>query len=112
MMTRAAATAAGLLYLASLAQAEGIRLELPIRCDFGRDCWIQQYVDRDPGPGVRDYACGSETYNGHDGTDFRIRDIEAVRRGYPVVASAAGTVSGARDDMDDRLLRTDADAQT
>ena len=45
--------------------AAALELSLPIACTPGTDCFIQQYVDRDKGPGVRDYACGAETYDGH-----------------------------------------------
>ena len=48
-------------------------LLLPIDCEPGIDCWIPRYVDHDPGPGVRDYACGKLTGDAHKGTDFAIR---------------------------------------
>ena len=52
-------------------------LTLPLACAPNRDCWIANHVDLDPGPGVRDYACGDLTYDGHKGTDFAIRDRAA-----------------------------------
>jgi hypothetical protein len=69
-------------------------LSLPIACTPGTDCFIQQYVDRDKGPGVRDYACGAETYDGHEGTDIRLRTTAEVAKGVGVLASAPGTVIG------------------
>jgi hypothetical protein len=76
-------------------------LALPIRCQPGRDCWLVNYVDMDPGPGRRDYACGKKTYDGHKGTDIAIRDLEAMKKGVAVVAAAGGVVRGARDGMED-----------
>ena len=76
-------------------------LALPILCQPGRDCWLVNYVDMDPGPGRRDYACGKKTYDGHKGTDIAIRDLEAMKKGVAVVAAAGGVVRGARDGMED-----------
>jgi len=75
---------------------------LPIACDPGTTCWIVNYVDHDPGPGTRDYACGQATYNGaggkgHNGTDFAIRDGRAMRDGVAVLAAADGVVTATRD---------------
>lgn len=73
------------------------KLEMPIRCTVGQDCFIQNYVDHDPGAGAHDYTCGKLTYDGHHGTDFRLRDLAAMRRQVAVVASAPGVVVGVRD---------------
>lgn len=72
-------------------------LEPPVRCELGRDCFIQNYFDHDPGPGAVDYTCGSLVYDGHHGTDFRVRDLVAMRGNVEVVASASGVVAGVRD---------------
>jgi len=85
--------------------AETIRLDLPIDCVIGETCVIQGYVDRDPGPGAVDFACGHLTYDGHKGTDFRIPDLEAMRRGVAVLAAEAGRVTGIRDGMADVSVR-------
>lgn len=82
-------------------QAQELGLGLPLECEMNRDCFIQQYVDTDPGPGARDFMCGPLVYDGHKGTDFRLRDRQMMRDGVPVVASAAGTVTGVRDGMQD-----------
>jgi len=89
--------------------AEAPALDIPIECTLGEDCFIQQYVDIDPGPGARDYTCGAATYDGHKGTDFRVRTLADVARGVAVLASAAGTVKGVRDGVPDRLVLTAAD---
>lgn len=76
-------------------------LALPIDCEPGVDCWIANYVDVEPDPEVRDYACGRIAYDGHKGTDFAIRDEAAMRRGVPVLAAAPGVVRATRDGMAD-----------
>ncbi|AWU98056.1 M23 family metallopeptidase [Azospirillum ramasamyi] len=80
-------------------------LELPVRCRIGAECFVQNYVDTDPGPGMRDFACGRLTYDGHKGTDFRLPDLEAMRRGVAVVAAAPGTVARVRDGVEDVSIR-------
>jgi hypothetical protein len=78
-----------------------LRLSLPIRCVPGRDCWLVNLVDLDPGPGVRDYACERRSYDGHKGTDIAIRDLMAMKGGVDVLAAAGGVVGGVRDGMAD-----------
>jgi hypothetical protein len=70
---------------------------LPIACPAGMTCPVQNYFDRDGGPGVLDFACGGMTYDGHDGTDFRLPTVAAMEAGVPVVAAAPGTVLRLRD---------------
>ena len=84
-------------------------LSLPLACAPGRDCFVQQGFDHDPGPGARDYRCGAQTYDGHDGIDIRLPTIAAQQRGVAVLAAASGTVRAIRDNAPDRLAVTDAD---
>lgn len=72
-------------------------LGLPIQCHLGVDCHIQNYVDRNPGAGLRDYACGTLSYDGHAGTDFRLADRAAMAAGVNVLAASAGIVAAVRD---------------
>lgn len=81
--------------------AESPRFQWPIDCTPGETCNIQNYVDRDPGMGAKDFRCGHLTYNGHKGTDIRIRDLGMMRRGVSVRAAAAGRVIGSRNNMPD-----------
>jgi hypothetical protein len=76
-------------------------LALPIACGAEDPCSIQNYVDLDPGPGVKDFGCGVLTYDGHRGTDFQVRDLARMKSGVPVVAAAPGVVRAARDQMPD-----------
>ncbi|MBT4888871.1 MAG: M23 family metallopeptidase [Rhodospirillales bacterium] len=93
--------AGGFALLVSNAQAAPPELALPIQCVIGTDCWLVNYVDRDPGPAVRDFACGQHSYDGHKGTDFVLPDMATMRAGVPVLASASGVVRGFRDEMRD-----------
>ena len=81
-----------------------LRLQVPVACELGRQCWVVQYVDHDPSAGATDYACGKRTYDGHDGTDFGLRDIAMMRQGVVVVAAASGMARATRDGMKDELL--------
>src|SRR5262245_17608090 len=87
------------LLLAPIAHA--IELGRPIDCEIGRTCFIQNYVDHDASPDVRDYRCGTLTYNGHNGTDFRLPTVAAQRSGVNVLAAADGQVLRTRDGMAD-----------
>ncbi|KIC50338.1 M23 family metallopeptidase [Tateyamaria sp. ANG-S1] len=100
-----AALAALILSLAAPVAAGDISLSLPIDCDLGRDCFIQQYVDHDPSRGAMDYRCSSLSYDTHQGTDFALRSLDQMRRGVDVIAVAPGVVAGTRNGMQDRLYR-------
>ncbi len=89
------------LSLAATGAAGEISLSQPIECDLGETCFIQQYVDRDPGPEARDFFCGSATYDGHKGTDFALPSTSLMDAGVNVLAAASGVVKGVRDEMDD-----------
>lgn len=101
-MIRQGCAAALALASASYASAEAISLALPVDCDLSQTCYIQQYTDRDPGPGATDYTCASLSYDGHKGTDFAVPTLRDMAAGVNVLAAAPGTVLGVRDGMDDR----------
>jgi len=82
-----------------------LELNLPIRCTLGQDCFIQNYVDHDGGPDFRDYRCGSLSYDGHKGTDFRVPHLAAMNAGVAVIAAADGVVVGTRDGEPDVSIR-------
>lgn len=85
------------LTLTAAAPAGAPSLGFPMACQIGRDCEVQHYVDRDPGPAIKDYRCGRHTYEGHKGTDIRLLDMAAQRRGVDVLAAAPGRVARLRD---------------
>ncbi|ANK80209.1 MAG: hypothetical protein TEF_04970 [Rhizobiales bacterium NRL2] len=88
------------------AGADEPTLGLPLRCELNRTCFIQQFMDIDPGPGASDYACGPLTYDDHSGTDFRLPDRQAMRDGVEVIAALGGVVRGTRDGMADVDIAT------
>ncbi|MDU9002338.1 M23 family metallopeptidase [Sedimentitalea todarodis] len=98
-----AALAAVFLSPAASVAASDFRLDLPIDCVPGETCYIQRYVDHDPGPGVRDFRCGALSGDDHKGTDFALHTLADMRRGVEVRAAAPGEVVGMRDGMPDRL---------
>jgi hypothetical protein len=90
------------------APALAFDLALPADCRLGETCHIQNYVDRDPGPGTADFTCGALTYDGHDGTDVALATLADMARGTAVLAPADGTVRGLRDGMPDISVRDPA----
>ncbi len=99
------ASVVGLTGLAGAAPTPPPRLALPIACEPGRTCEVQNYVDRDPGPGAKDYRCGSRTYDAHSGLDIRLPDLRAQRTGVDVLAAADGKVLRVRDGVADVSVR-------
>lgn len=94
--------------VASAAADEAPRLSLPLICEPHKTCFIQSYIDIDSGPAVKDYACGSATYDQHSGIDFRVLSAAATAAGIPVVAAADGTVKGLRDGVRDVFMKEGA----
>lgn len=84
---------------------------LPIACEPGRSCFVQNYVDADPSSLSHDYQCGTLTYDGHNGTDFRLPSMAQQQAGVDVLAAAAGRVLRRREGIADVPVRgTGADA--
>jgi len=80
---------------------DGLVLELPVDCSPGVTCFVQNYVDVEPGPGARDFTCGTLTYNDHKGVDFRVQDLVETAKGISVLAAAPGVVLRVRDGVND-----------
>ncbi|MDA0787065.1 MAG: M23 family metallopeptidase [Proteobacteria bacterium] len=78
------------------------RFIFPAGCEIGQDCWFVAYMDHDPSEDYRDHMCGLRTYDAHKGTDIAPIDPAAP---VAVIAAADGMVLGARDGMDDSLMR-------
>ncbi len=94
------------IFVGLTAPASSLELSLPVACTPGDDCWIAYHVDVAAGPEIRDFSCGTRTYDDHKGVDFAIRDYTAMRRGVAVLASAPGVVEAVRDGMKDVNFRT------
>ena len=83
------------------AAADGPRFSFPAVCQLGVSCWAVNYFDTDRTPAAADFRCGAQTYDGHYGTDFAVRDAKAIEQGVNVVAAASGTVLRVRDGVMD-----------
>ena len=81
--------------------AGAFELAFPADCRLGDTCYIQQYVDHDPGSSAQDFTCGPLSYEGHDGTDIALPSRAAMLTGVNVLAVGAGTVKGLRDGIAD-----------
>ena len=90
-----------LITLALASPAGAFNLGFPLRCDLGKTCYSQQYIDHDTGPKATDFTCGSLSYDGHDGTDLALPTRAAMQAGVDVLAAQAGTVKGLRDGVAD-----------
>lgn len=89
--------------------ALGFELGFPANCTIGETCFLQQGPDVDPVSGAAtDSFCGGVTYDGHDGTDIRLRSLADLGT-VDVLAAADGVVAGLRDGVPDKLIVTDAD---
>jgi hypothetical protein len=96
------ATLFALTFTALAAPAAGAPLlTLPVDCELGETCFIQQYMDHDPSEGHHDFRCNARSYNTHKGTDFAVPTARDAQAGVNVLAAAAGTVLGTRDGMRD-----------
>jgi len=79
----------------------------PLDCQLGKTCFVANYMDDDPAPErVKDWSCGSITYDGHNGTDYAIEGWEAMDQGVDVLAADAGVVIEAIDGYYDRCRRS------
>jgi hypothetical protein len=69
---------------------------------LGKDLFMNNHVDLDPGPGLLDYACDTRTYDGHTGQDSDIRSFREMDIGVPVFAALDGEVISVQDGFYDR----------
>lgn len=92
--------------------AQDFSLDIPIDCALGEDqpCYIQNYVDADPGPETADFTCQALSYDGHKGTDFALRSQAEIANNVPVLAAAPGRVKGTRDGVPDTLYTNETAA--
>lgn len=76
---------------------------VPIEGVQNRDWFITNYIDHDTAEGTfKDYWCGKETYDQHQGTDFFLRDFRQMDSGVFILAAAAGRVYFTHDGEFDR----------
>lgn len=77
------------------------KLNFPVDCTIGENCWIARYMDRAPGRAKADYTCNSQTEDKHKGTDIALADTGAMAKGVAVKAAADGRVIALRGGMPD-----------
>ncbi len=97
ILTAAALTVAAFTSLPTHA----IELGMPLDCEIGETCMIQNYVDAEPGVGAKDFQCGPLAYDNHQGTDFRLRNRAEIDKGYNALAAAPGIVVSTINDQPD-----------
>lgn len=68
---------------------------------LGRDLYLANSVDLDPGPGIQDWSCTRNAYDGHGGQDTGIRSFREQVVGVPVYAALDGRVKSVQDYEDD-----------
>src|SRR5262245_12582374 len=91
------------ILVSDAAADESPRFVFPAACRLGETCWTVNYVDTDLERGrATDFRCGTQSYDGHDGTDFAVRDTKVMEAGIDVLAAADGTVLRVRDGVIDR----------
>lgn len=105
---RALALAVVLAPLAASAQAYRLPLD-PGHCAAvpGGHCYVTAYYDLQDGAGVRDWSCGTNSYDGHRGTDLGVGSWPGMDRGVDVLAAADGVVESAHDGEFDRCSSAD-----
>lgn len=92
-----------LLLCTSVMEAQPLRFSPPLEGVLGKDYYIVNHVDHDSRPQtIRDYSCGIQTYDGHDGTDFVLRSFKQMDSGLYVIAAADGEVLSVLDSLLDR----------
>lgn len=82
---------------------QDVKFTMPLKGSNSIDFFICRYVDHDLGEGEFDAFCGTETYDGHRGTDFLIRSFKTMDSGVYVYAAANGRVFETDDGHYDRM---------
>ena len=82
--------------------AQTIELVTPIEGVAGVDYHIVNYVDHDTSEGIKDFRCGTKTYDGHEGTDFSLESFRRMDSGVAILAAADGRVTQVIDSLYDR----------
>ena len=81
---------------------ERMDFTFPLLGALNQDFYYLNYVDQEPGAGIRDYQCGPKTNGGHLGTDLTLPSFARMDSGVAVLATALGTVSTVHDGEPDR----------
>lgn len=76
--------------------------ERPLQGQYRNDYIIVNYVDWGAATSIKDYHCLDKSYDGHQGTDYVIRNFSAMDKGVNVVAVDSGRVIFVHDGEYDR----------
>jgi murein DD-endopeptidase MepM/ murein hydrolase activator NlpD len=82
-----------------------LRMQWPVACTLGTNCFIQNYVDQDPSSNYADYSCGRLSFNGNTATDIRLLNRVQMRGGVNVLSAAQGHVFSVRDGVEELMNR-------
>lgn len=94
-----------LLILLFSLNAAAIELVFPLDCDLGKNCWISNLPRHYLRDKEVDFRCGPNTYDGHKGTDFALKDYKQMQKGVKVLAPFDGEVRAIRDKISDVSVR-------
>jgi hypothetical protein len=87
----------GLLIVTTLMLAGEVAQAVKFRLPLSSDTTTHYYYDNNTSSGIDDWKCGSQTYNGHKGTDF-----SGGPRGRAIYAAAVGTLGNKVDGYGDQ----------
>ncbi len=83
----------------------------PTQCTWAGGCYVTAYFDLDRAPGVvRDWNCGTVTYDQHDAVDMGVGGFPGMDQGRDVLAAADGVVTMAHDGEFDRCTTANCGA--
>jgi N-acetylneuraminic acid mutarotase len=114
LATGGASTGSAEAYNGSAAITDpGPQFIFPIECTINADCWYHNYVDEDRETNaVLDWACGSFSYNTHEGTDIPLLHFAQQDHGVDVIAADGGIVIFTEDGNFDRNTAWSATARS
>ncbi len=95
------------LVLFTLAGFSQSRFVNPIEGSYGNEYIIVNYVDWGSGASIGDNHCLNKSYNGHQGTDFVIKNFFTMDSGINVLAVDTGVVIFTKDGEFDREKTSD-----
>jgi len=101
MMKKATLILAFLCPICLLAQVGIPQFVLPIEGTHLQDYYLVNYVDWSF-DSIQDHQCGHKTYDGHQGTDFTLRNFAQMDAGVEVYAAKTGIVTYLVDTLFDR----------
>ncbi len=101
---------AAVLCLPAVAAAQTYRFPMELPAAGEQQPYITAYRDLDDTAAVQDWNCGSNTYDGHKGTDIGIGGFPVMDNGSRwVVAAAPGTVTFVSEGCFDRCTTADCE---